>query len=136
MPGAVLVLFPTHCTQRAAHHHCSTGSSSTAIMCTVLHSPLPCCTVRDSKLMNRLSPTPICLHGTFPADSYYTTSSWCVSCYLHGTCTCPAVITYSYSCVSFTWCYISCCSWLLYLLCPAQHFQSLTLTCCFLFSSL
>jgi hypothetical protein len=53
MPGAVLVLFPTHRTQHAAIR------STTAILCTVLYSPLPCSTVRDRTLMNRLSPTPI-----------------------------------------------------------------------------
>jgi hypothetical protein len=35
LPGAVLVLFPTPRTQRAVHHHC-TGSSTTAILCTVV----------------------------------------------------------------------------------------------------
>ena len=53
MPGAVLVLFPTHRTQHAAIR------STTAILCTVLYSPLPCSTVRESTLMNRFSPTPI-----------------------------------------------------------------------------
>jgi hypothetical protein len=35
------------------------SSSTTAYLCTVLYSPLPCSTVHDSMLINRLRTTPI-----------------------------------------------------------------------------
>jgi hypothetical protein len=133
LPGAVLVLFPTLCsTQRAAHHHCT--GIVVLLFCVLYYI----------------------LH--FLVVQYVTVNWWTVSVQLllfTPYIPCWKLLYYlQLVCLLlFTW-YMPCCYHLLLLLCllyvvvhfllflatvppcPAQHFQSLTLTCCFLFSSL